>query len=279
MSMLHRCACVAILALLPGWLSARAAADTPLGCDKVSGLPVVDYLVAPQNLALLKQQLLIYRCQRYDSEIAMVLQEAQTWIKLRAPQVSNPAVVLDIDETSLSNWKRIYQDEYYPFTPACGFTQKCSDMDWQWTEQAPAVEPVLDLYKLAQCIDAASHCTKVDVFFVTGRHEGDKYSPKEICPELDKCAPSLLRSPRDWTLGNLQKSGFKNVDDHHLFLRPKHTPGSVEPTVSVYKTDQRIKIEQLGKYIVANVGDQYSDLVGLHAERTFKLPNPFYFIP
>jgi hypothetical protein len=35
--------------------------------------------------------------------------------------------------------------------------------------------------------------------------------------------------------------------------------------------------------IVANLGDQYSDLIGDadgdHAERCYKLPNPFYFIP
>jgi predicted secreted acid phosphatase len=273
----HRCAWVAILALLSGWLSAPAAAETPLGCDKVSGLPVVDYLVTPQNLALLKQQLLIYRCQRYDSEIAMVVQEALAWVKLRAAQVSNPAIVLDIDETSLSNWNRIYQDEYYPFTSACDFTQKCSDKDWQWTEQAPAVGPVLDLYKFAQCIDVASPCTKVDVYFVTGRHEGDKYAPKEMCPDLKTCDPSLVRSPREWTLANLQKAGFTGVTSELLYMRAPVSPG--EPRVSIYKTEQRIKIEQIPKAIIANVGDQNSDLVGLHAERTFKLPNPFYFIP
>jgi len=27
------------------------------------------------------------------------------------------------------------------------------------------------------------------------------------------------------------------------------------------------------------VGDQLSDLSGGHAERTFKVPNPFYFVP
>ncbi|MDQ0403073.1 hypothetical protein J2S50_001622 [Streptomyces sp. DSM 40167] len=30
--------------------------------------------------------------------------------------------------------------------------------------------------------------------------------------------------------------------------------------------------------IVANVGDQYSDLRGGHADRTYKLPNPTYFV-
>jgi hypothetical protein len=30
--------------------------------------------------------------------------------------------------------------------------------------------------------------------------------------------------------------------------------------------------------IIANLGDQFSDLAGGYAERTFKLPNPFYSI-
>jgi hypothetical protein len=183
---------------------------------------------------------------------------------------------LDIDETSLSNWTRIYQDEYFPFPSACNFTQKCSDKDWQWSEQAPATEAVLDLYKLAQCLEVAASCTKVDVYFVTGRREGDKYVPKEVCdPSRDKCDPSLLKSPRDWTLGNLLKAGFMGVTPDHVYLRPRDSSGPV----STYKTAKRIEIENLGKTIIANIGDQESDLVGLHVERTFKLPNPFYFIP
>jgi HAD superfamily, subfamily IIIB (Acid phosphatase) len=49
--------------------------------------------------------------------------------------------------------------------------------------------------------------------------------------------------------------------------------------VSEHKTKARIDIESRGFTIVANIGDQESDLVGGHAERAFKLPNPFYFIP
>ena len=44
-------------------------------------------------------------------------------------------------------------------------------------------------------------------------------------------------------------------------------------------TDSTKAIEAQGYDIVANVGDQYSDLAGGHADRAFKLPNPFYFLP
>jgi HAD superfamily, subfamily IIIB (Acid phosphatase) len=38
-------------------------------------------------------------------------------------------------------------------------------------------------------------------------------------------------------------------------------------------------IESLGYDIVANFGDQFSDLVGGFADRTFKMPNPNCFLP
>jgi len=46
-----------------------------------------------------------------------------------------------------------------------------------------------------------------------------------------------------------------------------------------YKTATRAHIESLGYDIVANFGDQFSDLNGGFAERTFKMPNPNYFLP
>jgi hypothetical protein len=46
-----------------------------------------------------------------------------------------------------------------------------------------------------------------------------------------------------------------------------------------FKTPIRERIEKEGYTIIANVGDQSSDLAGGHAEMTFLLPNPFYRIP
>jgi len=46
-----------------------------------------------------------------------------------------------------------------------------------------------------------------------------------------------------------------------------------------YKSATRAHIESLGYEIVGNFGDQFSDLEGGHADRTFKLPNPNYFLP
>jgi hypothetical protein len=46
-----------------------------------------------------------------------------------------------------------------------------------------------------------------------------------------------------------------------------------------FKAPERRKISEQGYTIVLSLGDQDSDLEGGYAERTFKLPNPVYFLP
>ena len=46
-----------------------------------------------------------------------------------------------------------------------------------------------------------------------------------------------------------------------------------------FKAPERKKLMDQGYTVIVNVGDQMSDLEGGFAERTYKLPNPFYFIP
>jgi HAD superfamily, subfamily IIIB (Acid phosphatase) len=58
-------------------------------------------------------------------------------------------------------------------------------------------------------------------------------------------------------------------------MRPKRErPG----THDGFKARQRRSLARRGFTIVANVGDQRSDLDGGWAQRTFKLPNPMYVI-
>lgn len=263
----------AVFALCVVWVPCAAAADVPVGCNPA---PSAMTSLEP-NLAVFRSQLLAYRCASYDREIEIILQEALIWVQQRASQVSRPAIVLDIDETSLSNWPHMYYNDGYPYLPsdACDFTlriEACGDMDWKWSALAPAIQPVLDLYRLAQCINAVAACTKVEVFFITGRREGAKWCPDRVCKNGDM---SQARTPTEWTLQNLQNAGFVGATEDHLFMRPKDSTG----LVSAFKTAKRIEVEGRGNTIIANVGDQESDLAGLHAERTFKLPNPFYYIP
>ena len=52
-----------------------------------------------------------------------------------------------------------------------------------------------------------------------------------------------------------------------------------QSSVVLYKSNARKDITSQGYDIIVNIGDQQSDLAGGYAEKTFKMPNPFYHIP
>ena len=93
----------------------------------------------------------------------------------------------------------------------------------------------------------------VTVFFVTGRQ--DRFDL------------------RDATVTNLKRAGYDGWKE--LVMRPIASAGSV----SDYKSSARRAIEDQGYRIIANIGDQQSDLDGGVAEKAYRVPNPFYFIP
>ncbi|MFB7231320.1 HAD family acid phosphatase [Streptomyces fimicarius] len=107
-----------------------------------------------------------------------------------------------------------------------------------WELPTPAVA---DVRELARYADARG----VAVFFVTAR-------------------PGIIHSLTDW---NLKKAGYP-VDG--LYVRS--LPDLFEE-VSAYKTEQRAAIEAKGYKIIANIGNNTTDIVGGHAERGFKLPD------
>ncbi|MDQ0990191.1 HAD family acid phosphatase [Streptomyces sp. V3I7] len=100
----------------------------------------------------------------------------------------------------------------------------------------------------------------------------------------------LSESQRTAAVTNLKRTGADvNLDAAHMFLKDKAnppaylsgcaTPGTWTCTTVQYKAGTRKHIEQdLGYDIIADFGDQYSDLDGGYADRTYKLPNPTYFV-
>lgn len=196
-------------------------------------------------------QLIYYRCTYYDADVAGVLHEARDWVEWLARSVHNPALVLDIDETSLSNWKELYQNKFaYIAAGPCNFSKgsTCGVNAWELSARAPAITPTRDLFDAAR----GAHVT---VFFITGRTEG--------------------AAERRATEKNLHLAGYGGWQ--HLYLRTNKFDG--DPSVATFKTWARGDIEARGYTIIANVGDQWSDLVNGHSEHIFKVPNPFYFIP
>jgi hypothetical protein len=142
-----------------------------------------------------------------------------------------PAIVIDIDETALSNYSGLALLQFSgqgTTLPAILGT-------------GTAIKPTLDIYKLARRRGVA-------VFFVTGR-------------------PDLVSGP---TTTNLKTQGYTS------WAGLMFKPGGMHTLA--YKAGARAAIEKKGYDIVANLGDQESDLDGGHADRGFKYPNPFYFI-
>src|SRR3954454_17616658 len=179
-SLRNSLAVLAIFALAGLTLAGPAAAETlaPDGCYPIPEVKPPPSVSQPFNIDLIKQQLLYYRCAHYDREVAAVYSEAQRWVQMRAPQVSQgskPAIVLDIDESSLSNWTRIKRDDFaYIRDGACDLSKQhepCGDIAWQKSGLAPALAPALELFNFAKCSiqPPGTTCTRVAVFFVTGR--------------------------------------------------------------------------------------------------------------
>ena len=78
---------------------------------------------------------------------------------------------------------------------------------------------------------------------------------------------------RDATERNLREQGY---DPTAVILLPEgaHFKSAVD-----FKAPERRKIAEQGYTIILSMGDQESDLAGGFAERTFKLPNPVYYLP
>ncbi|GGR18468.1 HAD family acid phosphatase [Streptomyces netropsis] len=113
------------------------------------------------------------------------------------------------------------------------------ETDFHWTTfPTPAIKSVLELTRYAHERGAA-------VFFVTAR-------------------PGILESV---TAYNLRAVGYPVSG---VYVR--HLPDLFQG-VSTYKTAKRAEIEAKGYTIIANIGNNTTDLVGGHAERTFKLPD------
>jgi predicted secreted acid phosphatase len=203
----------------------------------------------PANLGLLKAQLREYMKCCYSHDIEKVAAEAKAYVEQRAPAATKPALVLDIDETSLSNWSEIIQNDFgYITGGGCDMTpgNACGAHAWELSANATAIRPTLELFNAAKAKNVA-------IFFVTGRPDA----------AVERAA----------TVENLTTTGYAGWAE--LVMKPPYDKSTAES----YKSAVRARISSQGYTIIANVGDQESDLAGGNSEKVFKLPNPFYFLP
>ncbi|MFI4918423.1 MAG: HAD family acid phosphatase [Legionellales bacterium] len=142
----------------------------------------------PQNLGLLKRELITYHDSgRYQQELQDTINKAHHYLLQQA--LANQqhkihhklALILDIDETSLSNYNNLVSHDFS--------SDRKQIRQYIRAATAPAIQPMLSLYN-----DAIAHGIKV--FFVSGRGEVE----------------------RDATQKNLSKAGYSHWSG--LYLRP-----------------------------------------------------------
>lgn len=154
------------------------------------------FAAEPTNLHTVKQEVIKYHDSgEYDKDIANVMAGAMKYLKQRVSESKKDgkklAVVLDIDETSLSNYPDMRRLDFG------GTIQEIRADEDKGDDEA--ITPTLIFYKYAKANNVA-------VFFITGRFENE----------------------REATEANLKKAGYQNWDG--LVLRHgKFMQGSAVP--------------------------------------------------
>ncbi|XP_052184026.1 acid phosphatase 1-like [Diospyros lotus] len=178
---------------------------------------------------------------RYQSDSKVITEYALDFAKtVEVAGEGGDAWVFDVDETLLSN---------VPYYAAHGFGSETFDEgsfnEWAIEADAPALPASLKFYKELQQLGFT-------IFLLTGRDE----------------------SQRNVTEQNLVYAGYSNWE--RLILRGTSDAGKLATT---YKSEKRKELEDEGYTIHGSSGDQWSDLLGFAvAKRSFKLPNPMYYI-
>jgi predicted secreted acid phosphatase len=169
----------------------------------------------------------------------------------------NPAIVLDADDTTLWTYDMEVGDMHFTYNPT-------EQNVWVQDQRFPATPSMVTLASVAK----RSGCTIVGL---TGRNDDQKAA----------------------TLGNLAKVGYTGFTAANYYTKWTGVGASQQPsyvtcavagkcTTIEYKSQTRAHVESRagGHYdIVANFGDQFSDLIGGSADTTIKLPNPTYYLP
>jgi len=232
----------------------------------------------------------------YANEARDVAASGTNWLK-KNRTVANRAIVLDVDDTTLTTWNyELYSNwDFNPTTNA----QFVGLTGTTFTGNAfPATPGMVDLVNQAKGYGYA-------IFFLTGRGDAQHQvtvanlqsdtaaglpdlttvtiSGKTV-PEID--AGYQAPTPIDTGHGGFTDGLFTKppVGQYPAYLNqpqfcgPSITAGVSCPTIQ-YKSGTRAYIESKGYDIVANFGDQFSDLLNGFADKTFKMPNPNYYLP
>jgi len=206
----------------------------------------------------------------YAHEAAFVADDGAHWLAARAHahyKADLKAIVLDVDDTTLATWNyELYSN--WDYNPATNGTFVTGQL-------FPPVPGMVDMVNQAAGEGYA-------IIWITGRpatqeaatlgnlgHDG-------VGVDAGYPAPTTLNDGED---GLFTKPAVADYPDYLKAACADEIAAGKSCTTIHYKSATRAHIESLGYDIVADFGDQYSDLTGGHADRTFKMPNPNYFLP
>ncbi len=187
----------------------------------------------------------------YAKQMKRIVKCAEAYLAQAASHYhgqGKPTVIFDIDDTLLSTYDYTLAEQF-------GYTSASNQV---WIDDAafPAV------FYMPQLVSfAAKH--GYSIFYITGR------------PVSQTAA----------TIKDLTAAGYTAPAKGHLFLKPTvppaylHCAAAPTCTTTEYKSGTRQHISSLGYRIVADFGDQFSDLLGGDAGHQVKLPDPMYYIP
>lgn len=196
-------------------------------------------MAEPQNISQLKKDLVKYHDSgKYLQEHSQVSQKAYRYLEreLATHHHQKPAIVLDIDETCLSNYHNILE---------ANFSQ--TQMQIHESTLRANGEPLPGCQQLYQY--AQSH--QVNVFFITGRRANEKNA----------------------TIKNLKNAGFHHWAG--LYLLNDKLDANYK-NIEAFKIATRKMLTEKGYEILLSMGDKPTDFSGGYTKASFKLPNPYY---
>jgi predicted secreted acid phosphatase len=271
MRRLPRLALVAAVVAVAGIVVAVAVAANP-STDRSFTPQKADQVT---NLDVLRQQIANYygdpgktgtfsADSNYAREADGVAKDGANWLAARS-NVPNRAIVLDVDDTTLATWNyEIFSN--WAFNPA-------TNGQFVTDQRFPAVPGMVEMVQQAANEGYA-------IFFLTGRGAGQEaatlgnLTSDGVGVDAGYPAPTTLNNGED---GLFTKPAVANYPPYLQAACADDPNGSC--TTIHYKSATRAHIESLGYDIVGNFGDQFSDLEGGFADKTFKMPNPNYFLP
>jgi Predicted secreted acid phosphatase len=232
----------------------------------------------------------------YAAEARSVAAKGSHWLDSNRTSPMR-AIVLDVDDTTLTTWNyELYSN--WDFNGATNANFVGLTGTTFTGNMFPPTPGMLDLVNQAKSEGYA-------IFFLTGRGDSQHMATVanlqsdtaagfpdiatvtlngKTIPEVDAGYPaptSVDTGHGGFTDGLFTKppiGSYPAYLNQPQFCGPNITAGTSCPTIQ-YKSGTRAYIESLGYDIVGNFGDQFSDLLGGFADKTFKMPNPNYYLP